>query len=250
MSKDVLCISQGGSTIWNKKTGEFNYTSFSNFVDLISKYHKRGYKFFIVTGGGYHCRIYQEACRKIGVTDLDELDEVGIDITWQNARVLNSALISRGISLPPIERRKINESIKTMREYGIGISGGIKPRQTTDRVVFDALLTLQKLYPHVNELINLTDKDGIYNPKIYPKRKVLIREVKASELCELVKNREAHEPGIEFPIEPSIVKRITEDRLDIKIHIINGIQNSSRKIENFENVLDGKEYFGTTILPY
>ncbi|MCU0853162.1 MAG: UMP kinase, partial [Thermoplasmata archaeon] len=87
-------------------------------------------KLYIVTGGGRIARYYIKAGRDLGA-DESYLDELGIDVTRLNARLLITALGDRAAHSPP---RNYEEAVHAGRTHSIVVMGGVSPGITTDAV--------------------------------------------------------------------------------------------------------------------
>ena len=83
-----------------------------------------------VVGGGGVAREYIEAARDLGANEI-ELDQLGIDVTRLNARLLIAALDEDAVTAPALDYESAGEAL---RQGGICVMGGVAPAQTTDAV--------------------------------------------------------------------------------------------------------------------
>ena len=115
-SMKSIVISIGGSVILSKEADVIFLKRLSSILKKISEQ----YKIFIIVGGGSVARKYIKLGREL---DFDEetLDQIGIDITRVNARLLTNILEESNKEIPKTtdDAKKIGEPIVVM--------GGTKP---------------------------------------------------------------------------------------------------------------------------
>lgn len=107
-----------------------------------------------VAGGGATARAYISHAREAGA-DESALDELGIDISRINARLLIHHLGERAHPHPPETLREAEEAARTGK---IVVAGGLYPGQSTNGT---AALLAERL--RADEFINATDVDAIYD---------------------------------------------------------------------------------------
>jgi len=83
-----------------------------------------------VVGGGTVAREYIGTARELGANEI-ELDQLGIDVTRLNARLLISALGDDVVSAPPTDYETAGDAL---RDGKVCVMGGVAPAQTTDAV--------------------------------------------------------------------------------------------------------------------
>jgi len=108
----------------------------------------------VVTGGGTLAREYIDAGRAIGANEI-ELDQIGIDVTRLNARLLIAAIGEAAILAPP---RSYEAANGALRRGDIVVMGGTAPAQTTDAV--SAVLAE---YVDAELLIYATSTPGVFS---------------------------------------------------------------------------------------
>lgn len=108
----------------------------------------------IVAGGGAIARTYIAHARASGA-DESTLDELGIDISRLNARLLIHPLGKYAHAHPPETLREVEHAADTGK---IIVAGGLYPGQSTNGT---AALIAERL--RADEFINATDVDGIYD---------------------------------------------------------------------------------------
>ena len=150
---------------------------YARFLVKISK----TYQPIIVAGGGKIARHYISHARSSGA-DESTLDELGIEISRLNAKLLIYALKGKAYSHPPTTLKEAQHAVDSGL---IVVAGGLHPGQSTNGT---AALIAEKT--KAVQFINATDVDGIYdsdpnnnkNAKLFKKieikklKKILIHE--------------------------------------------------------------------------
>ena len=150
---------------------------YARFLVKISK----TYQPIIVAGGGKIARHYISHARSSGA-DESTLDELGIEISRLNAKLLIYALKGKAYSHPPTTLKEAQHAVDSDL---IVVAGGLHPGQSTNGT---AALIAEKT--KAVQFINATDVDGIYdsdpnnnkNAKLFKKieikklKKILIHE--------------------------------------------------------------------------
>ena len=83
-----------------------------------------------VVGGGVVAREYISAARELDANEI-QLDQLGIDVTRINARLLIAALREKAAPSPALDYEEAGEA---MHRGDIAVMGGVTPGQTTDAV--------------------------------------------------------------------------------------------------------------------
>ncbi len=118
----------------------------------------------IVAGGGTIARHYINHARSSGA-DESSLDELGIEVSRLNAKLLIYALKHRAYPHPPITLQEIRHAVDSGL---IVIVGGLHPGHSTNGT---AALIAEKV--EATQFLNATDVDGVYDldPNKYKKAK-------------------------------------------------------------------------------
>ncbi len=143
---------------------------YARFLVKISK----TYQPVIVAGGGKIARHYISHARHSGV-DESTLDELGIEISRLNAKLLIYALKNKAYPHPPITLQEIRHAVDSGL---IVVAGGLHPGQSTNGT---AALIAEKI--NAVEFLNATDVDGVYD--LDPKRNKRAKKFKRIELKNL-----------------------------------------------------------------
>jgi len=123
---------------------------YATFLVKISKIHQP----IIVAGGGTIARHYISHARSSGA-DESTLDELGIEISRLNAKLLIYALKQKAYPHPPITLQEVRHAVDSDL---IVVTGGLHPGQSTNGT---AALIAEKTKASL--FLNATDVDGVYD---------------------------------------------------------------------------------------
>ena len=224
----VKIISVGGSIII-PKTG-FDIKFLKKFRSLILRHVKKGTRFILVVGGGYTCREYQDAAKKVVKLTNEDLDWLGIHTTVFNAQFVK--MLFKGYAHKDVIRNP-TEKVKTSKP--IVVAAGWKPGASTD---MDAVL-LAKTYG-AKELINLSNIEYVYDkdPNKYKSAKK-IKEIDWKTFRKEVVGYK-WKAGANKPF--GVPASTEAQKLGLKVSILKGTN-----LREVENVLSGKRFRGTVI---
>ena len=130
----------------------------------------------IVAGGGKIARHYITHARSSGA-DESTLDELGIEISRLNAKLLIYALKQKAYPHPPTTLQEVRHAIDSGL---IVVTGGLHPGQSTNGT---AALIAEKI--NAIEFLNATDVDGVYDKD--PNKYKTAKKFKKMELKDLRK---------------------------------------------------------------
>ncbi len=128
----------------------------------------------IIAGGGNIARHYITHARSSGA-DESTLDELGIEVSRLNAKLLIYALKNRAYPHPPITLQEVRHAVDSDL---IVVAGGLHPGQSTNGT---AALIAEKTKAAV--FLNATDVDGIYDSD--PNKNKKAKKFKRIELKKL-----------------------------------------------------------------
>jgi len=186
----------------------------------------------VVAGGGNIARHYISHARSSGA-DESTLDELGIEISRLNAKLLIYALKNKAYSHPPTTLQEVKHAVD---DGLIVVTGGLHPGQSTNGT---AALIAEKI--KAEQFLNATDVDGVYDrdPNKYKRAK----QFKQIELKNL-KNMLVHEDSIAggYDLMDIVALKIIE-RSKIKTRIL----KADTKI--IEKAIKGSDVGTKIVLP-
>jgi len=178
---------------------------YATFLVKISKFCQP----VIVAGGGKIARHYISHARSSGA-DESTLDELGIEISRLNAKLLIYALKQKAYSHPPTTLPEVRRAVDSGL---IVVAGGLHPGQSTNGT---AALIAEKI--GASEFFNATDVDGVYDRD--PNKFKNAKKFKKLELKNL-RNMLVHEDSVAggYDLMDIVALKIIE-RSKIKTKII------------------------------
>jgi uridylate kinase len=201
------------------------------YADLFKELVNNNTQAVVVTGGGKEARRYIDAARIFGA-DESSLDELGLEVSRLNARLLIYAM---GNSAYPYVPRDLQEVSIAVESNKVVVTGGLHPGQSTNAT---SALIAERI--KASMFINATDVDGIYtaDPRINRDAK-LIKRISVKELLMMLMNEKFNAGTYELM---DIVALKVIERSKIPTRVIKA------SVENIRLVIDGYD-IGTQILP-
>lgn len=231
-SIESFCISLGGSLV--VPNHEINVPYVNSFSILLKeRISDNDTKAGVITGGGKTCRLYQTALKNFSAPDV-ALDEIGIDTTHLNAKVVYHAFLSLGIKTQYLKSLD-NPLDKNMDAW---VTGGTVPGQTSDAVMIE--LSKKTGIP---TLINATNIPYIYeiNPDKSINKDRPIKDMTWDEYSRLMGGF-GHLPGENVPFG-STASQMAKD-MGLTVVVLDGAN-----LPNLGAMLSGKPFEGTRIHP-
>ena len=190
------------------------------------------YQPIIIAGGGKIARHYINHARSSGM-DESTLDELGIEISRLNAKLLIYALKGKAYPHPPTT---LKESQQAVESGLIVVAGGLHPGQSTNGT---AALIAEKI--NADQFINATDVDGIYDydPNKNKKTK-LFKQIEIKNLKKMLIHEDSVAGG--YDLMDIVALKIIE-RSKIKTRVIRS------DIKNLEKAIKGQITGTEIILP-
>lgn len=232
--KGNIVIKIGGSLLFSEKK-EINLKKISNFCNII-KNSKNFDKLVIICGGGSIAREYINAVRFLKGNEA-LCDLFGIELSRINSKLIITSL--NEIAYPQVPRSI--EELSTAQLFNkIIVMGGLQPGQSTTSVAVEVAEFIG-----ANQLIILTDVDGIYNkdPNKYKDAK-LLEKLNYEKLQEIIVNMSSDKQAAagEYRIFDVVSLQI------LKRSNINVIIMSGKELNEFEKLWHGKkDVIGTII---
>ena len=224
---EKVVVSVGGSVL----VPDEDDAHFLRDLAALLRSASREVRLFAVTGGGRVARYYIETGRELGIPER-RLDELGIDVTRMNARLLGAALKGRANREPATSYA---EAARLSRRHAVVIMAGTRPGHTTDRVS----ASLARFVGAVR-IVNATSVDGVYtaDPRTVPGARRLER-ITFEELAKLT--GEGHRTaGPNMVFDPVAARLLARDR--IPLSVVRG-----RDLAALEAALLGKAFEGTLV---
>ncbi|MEM3851840.1 MAG: UMP kinase [Methanomassiliicoccales archaeon] len=227
MAVEKIAISIGGSILVpDSQDVSYIRQLASMLLELLP-----AYKFLVVCGGGKIARYYISIGRQLGA-DEASLDELGIEVTRLNARLLIMALGEKAYYKPA---ESIDEARLALNSNPIVVMGGTHPGHTTDAVTAMAAERVK-----ATRIINATAVDGIYtdDPATNPSAK-RIERMTYKELLDKAMNARV-EAGSSFIFDPLGAKLISRSK--IPLSVVHG-----RDLTQLSNAIKGQPFTGTVV---
>lgn len=179
----------------------------------------------VIAGGGNIARHYISHARSSGA-DESTLDELGIEISRLNAKLLIYSLKNKAYSHPPTTLQQVRHAVD---DGLIVVTGGLHPGQSTNGT---AALIAEKV--NAEQFLNATDVDGVYD--MDPNKFKKAKKFKRIELRNL-KNMLVHEDSVAggYDLMDIVALKIIE-RSKIKTRILKADPKNIEKAIKGENV--------------
>ena len=224
--KKIIVIKLSGKVFGIEQTKDLK--DYARFFVKISKICQP----ILIAGGGKIARHYISNARSSGA-DESTLDELGIEISRLNAKLLIYALKDKVYPHPPTTLSEIKNAVESGL---IIVAGGLHPGQSTNGT---AALIAEKV--KASEFLNATDVDGIYDSD--PNKNKKAKKFKRIDLKDL-RNLLVHEDSMAggYDLMDIVALKVIE-RSKIKTKIIKA------DIKIIEKALKGMRTGTEIILP-
>ena len=191
-----------------KVFGMDNAKIIQNYADFLIKISKICQP-VVIAGGGVIARHYISHARNFNA-DESTLDELGIEISRLNAKLLIYALKNKAYPHPPTTLQEVKHAVN---DGLIVVAGGLHPGQSTNGT---AALIAEKI--QAEQFLNATDVDGVYD--MDPNKFKNAKKFKSIELKNL-KNILVHEDSVAggYDLMDIVALKIIE-RSKIKTRVI------------------------------
>lgn len=221
-----IVIAVGGSIIIK----DHDYKKFQDYAEVLRSMAAE-HQIMVVVGGGKTARDYIGIARDLGASEA-LCDDIGIEVTRLNARILITAL---GDDAYPKVPHNFSEALEFSTSDKIVVMGGTEPAHSTD-----AVGSILAEFVGAKLLLNATSVDGLFDkdPNKYPDA-LMIQEITPSEMMEMLSDNEMKAGTYEF-LDKTAIHIIGRSR--IKTIIFNG-----EDPENLNKAID--ENIGTLIIP-
>lgn len=233
---ETYILKLGGSLISPSAEKILDLDFLARFKTLIAQKAANGDKFGITTGGGSLARMYRDLLNK-----QSGVDSVSIHWIGTSACVLHASILTAFLGdLAEPEFLKFDDFDKPelfrINHAAVKVAGAGKPGHSSD---VDAVIFAQNA--GARRIISLKNVDGVYSadPKQNPEA-TRFEKLNWDEYLNVIGNPSEFIPGGNFPVDP-VASRLAKES-GIEFVIINGAD-----LQNFDNLLEGKEFTGTII---
>ncbi|WP_254531793.1 UMP kinase [Natrinema gelatinilyticum] len=224
-----VVVSIGGSVLVPEPGGDRVAEHAAVIEDLASD----GCRIGAVVGGGGVAREYIAAARELGANEI-ELDQLGIDVTRLNARLLIAGLGEESVTAPA---KDYEEASEALRRDDVCVMGGVAPAQTTDAV--GAALAE---YIDADLLIYATSVPGVYSDDPNETDDAIkYDELSATELVDVIAGLEMN-AGASAPVDLLAAKII--ERSGMRTIVLDGTDP-----DRIARAVRHGEHDGTDIVP-
>ncbi|ELZ80880.1 MULTISPECIES: UMP kinase [Haloferax] len=224
-----VVISIGGSVL----APNLDARRVEGHASVVETLAREGCEIGAVVGGGGVARDYIGAARDLGANEV-QLDQIGIDVTRINARLLIAAL---GSQVDPKVPHDYEDAGDAIRRGDISVMGGVMPGQTTD-----AVAAALAEYVDADLLVYATSVDGVFSADPNEDDDATkFEEMTASELVDVIGDIEMN-AGSSAPVDLLAAKLI--ERAKMRTIVLDGTDP-----ERIEPAVLRGEHTGTDIIP-
>ena len=224
-----VVVSIGGSVL----APDLGSERVRDHADVIEALADEGCTVGTVVGGGGVAREYIGAARGLGANEI-ELDDIGIDVTRLNARLLIAALGEQAAPSPPKDYESAGAA---MHRGDIAVMGGVTAGQTTDAV--SAALAE---YTNADLLVYATSVPGVFSDDPNEVEDATrYDELTAGELVDVIAGIEMA-AGSSAPVDLLAAKLI--ERSGVRTIVLDGTEP-----ERIADAVRFGEHDGTDIIP-
>lgn len=226
MTKDYI-IAVGGSIVCPDK---INTEYLKALRVFIRGEIKEGKRFILVVGGGAPARTFQKAAAEVVEVPDEDKDWLGVHATRLNAHLLRTVFREEAHPVIFEARGKLTD----FDSHTVIIGAGWRPGWSTDFVTVQIAADFKNPQAIIlGKPEYVYDKDNVLYPDAKPYSKM-----SWEEYMKLVP--EKWSPGIHAPVDPVAARLAQKEKMRV-------IVAGGKDLQNVKNILDGKEFKGTTI---
>jgi uridylate kinase len=223
-----VVLSMGGSVL---VTGDGDERFLPELAALLRKV-AQDFPLIVTAGGGRVARDYIRLGRALGLTET-ELDELGIDVSRLNARLLAAVV---GPPCPAHPPSSLADAVREAHRSRIIVLGGTEPGHTTDGV---AGLLAERL--RAQRLVNATREPGLFerDPRKDPSARRIDR-IDYAGFRKMVDAAVTGTAGQQFVFDRLGLESLARSKIPLRI--VEG-----RDLPNLERALRGEEFVGSEV---
>lgn len=225
-----IILKVGGSLFIDPELARVNTVFVKQLLDFLQNEYENGSQTIVaVIGGGELARARKDDAIVLGVQDPNRIDEIGIDVAMNNARLAAAAAEARRL---PARLAQLKEG-ELCVTAGITFCGGTTPGHTTDYVAVEAATA-----NHQPIVFMISDIPGYLREENGGLTDEIIEEVRLSQY---LKKAKPHEPGVHTPLDQASARLALEKRITIVL--------IGPDLENLHCAIQGKDFQGTIFYP-
>ncbi|MGC8623529.1 MAG: UMP kinase [Candidatus Micrarchaeia archaeon] len=229
-SPKYIVISLGGSVV--SIAEGINVPYIKEFGKVIEEQVAKGNKFVIVTGGGYMNKLLVDSLRN-DIESMSTLDDIGIDVTRINAKVV-SALLKSKLDVYPVVVKDLDSIKAASRVSDVVILGGLMPGITTDTVSVAACEAVGgKLLINVSSVAYVYDR----NPSEPGAKK--FTSMSYDQLIDLAGKYDQRNPRTNFVFDVIASKLARRSKIELRF--------VDKSISSLKKALNGQRHDGTIV---
>jgi len=230
----VAVVAAGGSLLYDDS--EVNHEWLAELVACIADFTSNGGRLGLVIGGGYLARQGIASSKEAGITDIHELDLIGIAATRVNAAGVKDALRASGVGAADEVAETIDEAAALLSHHSVVVMGGTVPGHTTDAVAIGLAIAAG-----AESCTIATNVDYIYdsNPRTNPDASSIPR-LTLAELQAVVGPPSHEGAGPNVVIDPIGVQLAIDNNLALSL--LNG-----GDVANLAACLSGDSFTGSVV---
>lgn len=230
--KEKVVVKYGGSLLVPE---DIDVETLKNFMVVAKKLVKENsLQIFLVVGGGYTNRLYNEALANFSHIDNNDLDWMGIYSTKLNAEMVKLALGEEWA-----HQEVINDPIRVEKEINepFVICSPNGPGRSSNYVAVEFAKAIGSL-----KIVNLSDVDYVYNknPKEYPGA-VRLEEISWDDYLKIIPGEWV--PKMSVPFDPVAARKAKE--FSLKVLFADG-----KNTDSLVSAILDEENFKGTVLGY
>ena len=231
----VITASVGGGALFSQETGKFDPLVVAELSNFFRGQIEENHTVIAVIGGGPPARDAIKRAQENSITGPDNLDRLGIQVTWKNAAIIKHLLTECGL---PIEFHRFN---RPLTKGVIYVRGGNRPGHTTDFVAVQAAYEAgQKV------LLNITSVPGVFPVDHgHLNKSEIISELTWDTFLSTISTK-SHIPGINTVFDRKAAQ--LAQSYGMTVAIIGG-PDPEEVFTNVNKLLRGQEFRGTLIHP-
>ncbi|MCA9385581.1 hypothetical protein KC717_02950 [Candidatus Dojkabacteria bacterium] len=232
MNKPIV-VKLGGSVV-SREGVLFDFEYLTQLRAIVEKRIEQDDSFCFILGGGATMRHYRDLAKAAGITERDQ-HWIGTTVNVLHAEIARSFFSDIAEERPVIYEQYYDDKHIDMKKPLL-FGGGGRPGHSGD---VDAILMADKV--GATTVVSFKNIDYLYtaDPKTDPKAEKVI-EATWEEYFSIIGNKDSHEPGGNYIVDP-VASKMASER-NYRFVILEGTN-----LENIENYFNGEDFSGSVI---